>query len=207
LKRPGRLTLLLAITGLLPVAFFVAVLVVNIPDNIAPYFDLGFLIIPLILFFGLVIYSFVRRTRRDIQKMRMLLTHCQICDQSLSHSGFWDLRRVRRLHYESVHPDVWNWNRKWRLVGYVWFAGFGLLGVLAMIELFFGNILLGVSAFAILLAFVFISQRISNRKLRQFRQAWQEQARLRGGKSVTSVSPVTKYGMHSNPSVRPDPLD
>jgi NADH:ubiquinone oxidoreductase subunit 3 (subunit A) len=173
LKHPGRLTLLLAITGLLPVAFYGAVFLVNIPDNVA-YFLFVFAIIPLILFFGLAIYSLVRKTRRDIQKIKTMLTHCQICDEGLSHSGFWDLRRIRRLHYESVHPDVLNWNRKWQLAVYAWFAVTTSLAVLGMTALVFGNILLGLLASAVVAAFILISGRLSKRKLRQFRQAWQD---------------------------------
>src|SRR5436309_13570629 len=118
LKRPGSVAFMLMTTGIAPLRFTVALFVLgSIPDNVAPYLTVAFVLVPMIVFLPLFAFTgykySMRRARERFAKLKN--ASCIICGELLPDAvRLRDLRRIHRPHYEMVHPEVWRWGERWK---------------------------------------------------------------------------------------------
>jgi len=176
LKRPSRVAFLLLITGIPPLGFTVALFVLgSIPNNVAPYLTVAFVLVPMIGFLPLFALSghkyFMRRARERFAKLKK--ANCIICGESLSDAArLRDLRRIQRPHYETVHPEVWRWGERWRRMMILG----GTVGVfivaLATYQLATGNPLQSILFYAYIPAYILAVYLSQKREIEQFRMRW-----------------------------------
>ncbi|TMI55547.1 hypothetical protein E6H18_08905 [Candidatus Bathyarchaeota archaeon] len=118
MKRLSRATLILLATGMPPLGFTVALFVLgSIPDNVAPYLTVAFVLVPMIVFLPLFAFTgykySMRRAGERFAKLKN--ASCIICGELLPDAvRLRDLRRIHRPHYEMVHPEVWRWGERWK---------------------------------------------------------------------------------------------
>ena len=172
MKRPSTLTLVLLISGAIPVAFLPVWFVLG---TISPYLAFGLFILPILVFLPLFTFAstkrWLRRTRQLFEKLAP--TDCIICGESLPSSSLRQAKRVQGPHYETVHPEVWSWSQKWRRRALpVVLPTFFVVTTIATYGLIIRDYLLFIVGVALFWISILGMNWFQKRKLKSFKTQW-----------------------------------
>jgi len=174
LSRPSRVTIALLVTGIPPLGFTVALFVLGgIPDSIAPPLTIAFLLIPMVIFLPLFGFVILRRTvRRGRGMMKALVLDCPICDLTIPHSGLRDVRRLRREHFATVHPEFFR-HEVWvnKLIVAYW-AGLVPIAIASTVWFLANDYALSLIGFLVILPLLYIPNRFLQKQVGKFRRQW-----------------------------------
>ena len=179
MRRPSPIAIVLLATGIPPVAFTIALFVLgSIPDNIAPPLTIAFVLIPMVVF--LPLFAFVgfkdvaRRTRREIVRTKTLVFHCPICDAGIPHTGLRELRRARREHIETLHPEFFHYAKRINKLAVLYWAGLIFLAITATFWFFVKSYVLSLAGFLAVLPLLYFLNWFFQKQVREFRRRWIE---------------------------------
>jgi len=115
---------------------------------------------------------------RDIRKViNQRVVKCPICNEPLPEAPLRQARRLHSFHYQTVHPDAWSWDQKWRRK---LFLGTIVLCILLAVSgaymVLTGNHL-GFALIALPIITVLTFTSLLSLKLRQFRKEWTSKER------------------------------
>jgi hypothetical protein len=173
-KKPSRLAILLLVTGVPAFSFWPLVGLFLGPGFIVPLFAATAWLALTLVFLGTIIVYLARGLKRDVRRVggfwRTRISNCSICGETLPEASLWKFRPSNGAHYESVHPEFWRWNRKWRKIWIVSIVPvFALLGGTIYLSNN-GNYVEAIITLALEIALVFLVLRIPESRVRQFRK-------------------------------------
>ena len=169
-----RLKTLLFVTGVFSLILLV------FAEEVAQISGSGLLEAALTTGFALSLISFLvigsvgqgKKAVRDVRKVyNQRVAKCSICDKPLPEASLRQVGRLHSFHYQTVHPDAWNWNQKWRRVWLLTVIPCVLLFIFAMYIVLTGNYL-GLLVVAIAMIPLLTLTWLRSLKLRQFRREW-----------------------------------
>ena len=179
LKRPSGVTLILLTCWIPTLGFMVALFVLgSIPDNVAPYLTVAFVLVPMIVFLPLFAFTgykySMRRARERFVKLKN--ASCIICGEVLPDAvRLRDLRGIQRPHYETVHPEVWRWGERWKKINILGgTAGIFIVG-LATYQLATENALQSILFYTYVPAYILAVYLSQKREIERFRSRWKRQ--------------------------------
>ena len=172
MKRPSTLTLVLLISGIIPVVFLPVWFVLG---TISPYLAFALFILPILVFLPLFTFAstkrWLRRTRQQFEKL--LPTSCVICGEPLPKAALRQARRVQGPHYETIHPEAWRWSEKWRRkVLPVVLSTLFVIATIATYGLIIHDYLLFIVGTALAWISILGMNRFQERKLKSFKTQW-----------------------------------
>jgi len=175
-KKPSRIALLLLVTGVPAFSFWPLVGLFLGPGFVVPLFAATAWLALTLVFLGTVIAYLARGLKWDARRVgvfwRTGISNCSICDEELPGSSLRMFRRSHNPHYESVHPEFWRWNRKWRKTWILAiFPVFALLGGTIYL-LNNGNYVEAIITLALEITLVFLVLRIPELRVRHYRKKW-----------------------------------
>ena len=184
-----RLRTLLFVTGVFSLILLV------FAEEVAQISGSGLLEAALTTGFALSLISFLvigsvglgKKAVRDVRKVyNQRVAKCSICDKPLPEASLRQVGRLHSFHYQTVHPDAWNWNQKWRRVWVLTVVPCVLLFIFAMYIVLSGNYL-GFLVVALPMIPLLTLTWLRSLKLRQFRREWNDQRKEKfdGAKLVT----------------------
>ena len=113
-----------------------------------------------------------KKAVRDVRNVyNQRVAKCSICDEPLPEASLRQVGRLHSFHYQTVHPDAWNWNQKWRRVWVLTVVPCVLLFIFAMYIVLSGNYL-GFLVVALPMIPLLTLTWLRSLKLRQFRREW-----------------------------------
>ena len=169
-----RLRTLLFVTGLFSLILLI------FAEEVAQISGSGLLETALTTGFALSPISFLvvgsvglgKKAVRDVRKVyNQRVAKCSICDEALLEASLRQVGRLHSFHYQTVHPDAWNWNQKWRRVWVLTVVPCVLLFIFAMYIVLSGNYL-GFLVVALPMIPLLTLTWLRSLKLRQFRREW-----------------------------------
>ena len=183
MKRKEFLRALLFLTLLPTIMFWPLVAILLGPDFVVPlYAALPWLGISLV-FTGLLVVrlvqSLVHQTKLVKPNWKGNIGKCPICDESFQGVEGGEVGRARLRHFESLHPEARKWNERWRILLILTWAILGLyMFILTVIAFhsfptgYYQPLLVGLSSVPLIIVTGFVMQRLTTKKLEQFRKEW-----------------------------------
>jgi len=178
--------------GIPPVAFTASLFVLGrIPDNLAPPLTIAFVLIPMAVFLPLFVFvgfrDVARRTRREIDTTKTLMSHCPICDAGIPHTGLRELRRARREHIETLHPEFFHYAKRINKLAVLYWAGLIFLAITATFWFFVKSYILSLAGFLAVLPLLYILNQFFQKQVREFRRRWTEHGSARPQQNTPQI--------------------
>ena len=181
LLRPrGILGILLIVTGIISLFFWLIVFVVLPWTFNIPLYAAAVGLVASAVFFSLIIITLAKdsaKHARDIRAKRKLeFAKCRICDASLPETTLRGFQKAHGPHYEALHPEFWTWSvktRKFWLVAQailiIYAAGWA---VVSAYEFYRGDHLLPALLLVPVILSMLLLDKVKKRKLEYFREEW-----------------------------------
>ena len=187
MKRPSKVTTVLFVTGIPPLGFTVALFVLGgIPEIIAPPLTIAFVLIPMAIFlplFGFVILRRTVRTERGWMKARVF--NCPICDLTIPHSCLRDVRRLRREHFATVHPEFFRYEVWMNKLIVAYWAGLVPIAIASTVWFLAKDYVLSLTGFLVILPLLYIPNRFVQKQVGKFRRQWIDNSSASPGRNTT----------------------
>ena len=117
--------------------------------------------------------------------MNALSLNCPICDLAIPHAGLRDVRRLRREHFATVHPDFFRYEVWMNKLIVAYWAGLVPIAIASTVWFLAKDYALSLTGFLAILPLLYVPNRFVQKQVGKFRRQWIDNSSTSPGRNTT----------------------